>query len=258
MRQTFFAFLLFIFSQFMIQTLQAQSSFLIIGHRGAMGYEVENSLSSIRKAIAFGVEMIEIDVFRCKSGEIMVFHDDHLNRLANKDALIEDLTLSELKELHLSNGEKIPTLTEVMQLTNGVVALNIELKGKNTASGVFKLLKQAIKVNELSLESILISSFHWDELKLMRNYSNSIKIGVLTHISPVKAIDFAQQINAFSIHPRFNSLNKTKVHKIHSAGFLIYAYTVNNEEDIHKMVDLTIDGIFTNYPDKAQILTIRN
>lgn len=258
MRQTFFAILLINCIPLMSHILHAQSSLFIIGHRGAMGYEVENSISSIRKAIEIGVQMIEIDVFRCQTGEIVVFHDDHLNRLANKDALIEDLTLSEIKELRLSNGEKIPTLKEVMELTNGVVNMNIELKGKNTANGVYDLVTHYIQKNELQLTDMLISSFHWEELSIMRNLSPTIKIGVLTQISPVKSIHFAKEIKAFSIHPRYNSLTKNKVEKIHEAGFYVYAYTVNLIEDIEKMMAIGADGIFTNYPDIAQKTTFGN
>ena len=242
----------------MSHILHAQSSLIIIGHRGAMGYEVENSISSINKAIELGVKMIEIDVFKCQSGEIVVFHDDHLNRLANKDALIEDLTLGEINELRLSNGEKIPTLKEVMERTNGVVALNIELKGKNTAVGVHELIDYYIGENKIQLTDILISSFHWEELSIMRNLSPTIKIGVLTQISPVKSIVFAEEVAAFSIHPRYNSLNKNKVQKIHEAGFYVYAYTVNLIEDIEKMMAIGVDGIFTNYPDIAQKTTLGN
>lgn len=238
--------------------LQAQSTMKVIGHRGAMGYEVENSISSIKKAIELGVEMIEIDVFKCLSGEIMVFHDAHLNRLANKDALIEDLTLNELSELHLTNGELIPSLIQVLELINGKVKLNIELKGHNTAIGVYEILALFIKSKNLNLQDILISSFHWNELTIMRTKDSTIKIGVLTQISPVKAIVFAKEVNAYSIHPRFNSLNKSKVDKIHQEGYLVFAYTVNSDEDIEKMIDLKVDGIFTNYPDKALLIVNRN
>lgn len=238
--------------------LYSQSNMLIIGHRGAMGYEVENSISSFKKAIEMNTEMIELDVFRCKSGEIMVFHDEHLNRLANKDALIEDLTFEDLSELHLSNGQHIPTLLEVLELCSGKAKINIELKGENTAESVALILSEFIKKSDSTIDDYLISSFHWDELKRIRKLNSEIKIGVLTQISPVKAIEVAQQINAYSIHPRFNSLNTKKVKKIHESGYVIYAYTVNSEKDILKMIQLKIDGIFTNFPDKAMNLTARN
>ncbi len=235
----------------MSKALHSHRSMLIIGHRGAMGYEVENSLSSIRKALEFGVEMIEIDVFKCKSGEIMVFHDDHLNRLANKDEFIEALNFSELKELQLSNGEQIPSLIEVMELTNGKAKLNIELKGINTAKTTFEIIASFVEEKKIELSDILISSFHWNELTIMRSLSNELRIGVLTEIRPLKAIRFAKKINAYSIHPRYNSLTKRKVRRIHRKGYLIFAYTVNSEKDITEMIELQIDGIFTNYPDRA-------
>ena len=101
---------------------------LIIGHRGAKGHVVENTLESIEKAIALGVDGIEVDIFKCKSGELVVFHDKTLNRLTDAEGLIESLDLDSIRKIRILDKYKIPTLREVLDLIDGKVFLNIELK----------------------------------------------------------------------------------------------------------------------------------
>ena len=100
---------------------------LIIGHRGAKGHVVENTLESIEKAIALGVDGIEVDIFKCKSGELVVFHDKTLNRLTDAEGLIESLDLDSIRKIRILDKYKIPTLREVLDLIDGKVFLNIEL-----------------------------------------------------------------------------------------------------------------------------------
>ena len=92
---------------------------IIIGHRGAMGYEPENTLRSFQKALDLGVDMIEFDVHLCKSGELVVFHDEKVNRTTNGQGYIAQKSLEKLKELDAGQGEKIPTLEEVLDLVKG-------------------------------------------------------------------------------------------------------------------------------------------
>ena len=103
---------------------------LNIGHRGARGHIAENTLESIQKAIDLNVDGVEIDVFRCASGEIVVFHDKELSRLTNSNGFIEDITLDSLNHILVEGKYKIPTLEEVLELINGDILLNVELKGK--------------------------------------------------------------------------------------------------------------------------------
>ena len=101
---------------------------MVIGHRGAMGYETENTIASIQKAMDMGVDMIEIDVFNIKSGETVVFHDQTLDRISNAGGDIEDYYISDIRQVILDGNHKIPMLQEVLRLVNNKVPLNIELK----------------------------------------------------------------------------------------------------------------------------------
>ncbi|CAN0604814.1 unnamed protein product [Ectocarpus sp. 12 AP-2014] len=114
---------------------------LVIGHRGAMGHETENTLPSIQKALDLGVDMIEIDVFKIKSGEVVVFHDDKLDRITNAPGNIEDYYIVDLMQVIVDGGHKIPMLQDVLKLIDNKVALNIELKGAGTADRVNHIMK---------------------------------------------------------------------------------------------------------------------
>jgi glycerophosphoryl diester phosphodiesterase len=224
---------------------------LVIGHRGAMGHETENTLASVQKALDLGVDMIEIDVFKIQSGEIVVFHDEKVDRLANSGGNIEEYNIVQLRQLTLNGGHKIPMLQSVLKLINNQVALNIELKGAGTADKVNQIVNYYAEKQGWSPDNFIISSFKWDELKDLRNLNKDIKIAVLTEEDPTKAIAIAKELNAVAINPNFKRLTKENTAKIQEEGFEVYTWTVNEPEDIQKMVEFGVDGIITNYPERV-------
>ena len=141
-----------------------------IGHRGAMGHETQNTVASIKKAMEIGVDMIEIDVFVIKSGEVVVFHDELLDSLTNATGKIEDFTMDELKKVVVNGNHHIPTLEEIIETIDKKVPLNIELKGKNTAISTNQIVKKYLK-KEWKKKDFVISSFLWEELKII-NFIN--------------------------------------------------------------------------------------
>ena len=217
-----------------------------------MGYETENTLASIQKALDLGVDMIEIDVFKIASGEIVVFHDERLERLANAEGKIEEYDIAELRNVILSGNHSIPLLEEVLGLTDNKVPLNIELKGDNTADQVNLIIDYYIREHGWDLENFVISSFKWEELRKMRKRNPDIAIAVLTEEDPLDALDVAKELNAVAINPWYKTLTKENVRKIQQEGFKVFTYTVNETKDIQKVTDFGVDGIFTNYPDRAQ------
>lgn len=225
---------------------------LVIGHRGAMGHETENTLASVEKAMEMGVDMIEIDVFKIKSGEIVVFHDDTVDRLSNGGGKIEDYNIFDLQQLRLDNNQKIPMLQDVLQLINNRVRLNIELKGANTADRVNFIVNYYIREKDWSLENFLISSFNWDELRKMRMLNPEIPIAVLTESDPLEALPIARDLKAEAINPNYHKLSADNVRKISGENFKVYTWTVNDTTDIKKMQGLGVDGIITNYPERMR------
>ena len=225
---------------------------LSIGHRGAKGYVAENTYESISKAIQLGVDGIEIDVFKCASGELVLFHDKDLKELTGESGLIENLTIKELEQFLVLGKYKIPTLTDVLTRIEKPLFVNIELKGLNTAQATSKIIADISRSTSWSLEHFIVSSFNWDELELFRSIDKNTSVGVLVSksMSINEAIEFGKKINAQAIHPNFKLLNDKTVKKIKNNGFKIYTWTVNNEDDINFMKKLKVDGIISDYPDR--------
>lgn len=217
---------------------------LIIGHRGAMGYETENTMLSFQKALDLFVDMIEIDVYVIKTGEVVVFHDKTLKRLASSLENIEDLTLEEVKNINLIGNHQIPTLIEVIEFIDKRVPLNIELKGQKTALPTQKIIEN------YKNHHFLISSFDWDELKIFRKLNSKIPIALLSQQNHLDAIPIAKKLNAIAVNPWFFTLTKHEVEEIHNNGFQVYTYTVNEITDIKEAIYFGVDGMFCNFPDR--------
>ena len=135
---------------------------LCIGHRGAMGHAPENTLKSVAKALELGAPWVEIDVFYI-DGHLVVIHDSRLERTTNGSGHVLDKPFSYLRTLDAGDGEKIPTLEEVLDLMAARAGINIELKGPGTAEPVVRLLREKLTQNRYE-EKILLSSFDHDEI----------------------------------------------------------------------------------------------
>ena len=225
---------------------------LIIGHRGAKGHVAENTIPSVKCAIDLGANGIEIDVFKCKSGEIVVFHDNNLSKILDVNLCIEDLDLKTIKSFRIENQFFIPTLEEILSLQLDDLILNIELKGKGTAIPTIELLQRYFKKNLLKKKNILVSSFDWDELLVLRSKSQKIPIGVLIDGNPLIALNFAKEVEAMSINSDYKYLNKKNVDLVNAKGYKLFPYTVNNEDEMKKLISIGVDGIITDYPDKLK------
>lgn len=226
-------------------------SFIRIGHRGACGYEPENTLRSFAKAIEIGVDMIELDVYRCASGELVVFHDDTLERTTNGKGNVEDKTLEQLQHLNAGKGERIPTLAQVFDLVNKRVKINVELKGNNTAQLVAQLIQQYVQEKNWSYDDFIVSSFNHSELFLFKTYAPQVKISALfdTH----DAIDVAALSGrCYGIGISEESVTQKLIDLAHQHNLKVCVYTVNNANQIRALKQMGVDGIFSDYPDRLQ------
>lgn len=224
--------------------------FLKIGHRGASGYEPENTLRSFKRAIELGADMIELDVHVCKSGELVVIHNEKADKTTDGVGYIANKTFKELRKLDAGKGEKIPTLSEVLNLVNKKVKVNIELKGKNTARPVFELIENYIKEKDWSYEDFLVSSFNQHELLEFNKLNSKIKIGVLNIGILIDFAKFAEKVNAYSINPSMDFIDQDLVDDAHKRNMKVFVWTVNDQDDIQKIKALGVDGIFSDYPDR--------
>ncbi|MBD0777138.1 glycerophosphodiester phosphodiesterase [Maribacter sp. ANRC-HE7] len=241
---------LLVVSLVLTQSCNMNNEPLVIGHRGAMGHETENTVASIQKALELGVDMIEIDVFKIKSGEIVVFHDDTVDRLANATGKIEDFDISQIKQMVLEGNQPIPMLQDVIEALDDDVRLNIELKGAGTADKVNAIVNEFLENKGWDLDKFIISSFDWEELKSMRAVNKDIPIAILTGDDIAGSIALAKELNAEAVNPSFKGLDMDSAKQIKDAGFKIYTWTVNKPEDIDLVKSFDVDGIITNYPER--------
>lgn len=243
-------FYLFIITSLLFQNCaEMKKKPLSIGHRGAMGHETENTIASVKKALELNVDMIEVDIFLIKSGELVVFHDEILDSLTDTSGRIEEFTWEELQKVVVKGNHQIPTLDEVIETTDRLVALNIELKGKNTAEPTFQLLQKYFQKG-WKKDDFVISSFLWDELESFRKLDRQIPIAILTEENPLDAIAIGKKLKAVAINPWWKTLTAENSQQIHDEGFLIYTYTVNEPKDIKFVTELGVDGIFCNFPER--------
>lgn len=215
-----------------------------IGHRGASGYELENSLLSFGKAIDLNVDGIELDVHLSSDGVVMVIHDETIDRTTNEKGFLNQFTSSQLIELG------IPTLIEVLDLVNCNCFINIELKGIGTAKPAVDLISHYISEKNWNYDDFLVSSFDWKMLEETRLLNPKIRIGVLTEASVEDALAFAKKIKAFSIHPNYRLLTKENVALMQENGFEVLTWTVNSFEDIQKIKSFKVNGIISDFPDR--------
>ena len=225
---------------------------LNIGHRGAKGYVAENTIESISKAIELGVDGIEIDVFKCLSGDLVLFHNKDLKDLTGESGQIENLTINELEEFLVLGKYKIPTLNDVLRKIESPLFVNIELKGSDTARATSKIIADFSRRTSWTQDNFIVSSFYWNELEKFRSIDDNTPVGVLVSksVSINEAIEFGKKINAQAIHPNYQLLDEITVKKIKNNGFKTYTWTVNNRDDINFMKKIKVDGIISDYPDR--------
>ena len=189
----------------------------IIGHRGARGLAPENTLLSVRRAIADHVDMIEIDI-RLQDNKLVLSHDP------------------------LIKGKKYTSLTEILAYLNGKkIPLNIELKEIECVP----YLKNTIKDFKVSL---LFSSFDFKTLQLIKKLMPNAEVAVLEKWSGVRAIAEASLLKTNRVHINQQWLWSGFVRSMKHRGYELYAYTVNSRDRAEELEKWGVDGIFTDYP----------
>ena len=217
---------------------------LKIGHRGAKGYVAENTLASFQKAIDLQVDGIELDVHVSRDGEIMVIHDETIDRTTSGKGFVKNLSSNELQFYG------IPTLCEVLDLINNNLLVNIELKSDHSVEKVIEIINFYCSEKNWNINNFIISSFQWEYLETAKYLNKNIKIGVLTEEKIETAIDFAIANQSFSINPYFKLLNSENVELMHKEKIQIHTWTVNSLEDLTFVKKLKVDAIISDFPDR--------
>ena len=225
------------------------SGITIIGHRGAAGYAPENTLSSFACAIECNVDVIEFDVWKCASGELVVFHDSTVDKLTDGHGYVSSKTLNELKQLTVLGSETIPTLKEVFDFVNRRVKLFIELKDVDIAHDVLDLIDYYVEYKQWHYDDFIIGSFDHVQLKTVKTINSLISVIALIYGIPVQLAACAEDIKAQIVGLGVDFINQSFVDDIHARGMLVYVYGVNSKENLDRLMSYGVDGIITDYPN---------
>ncbi|MBO6556352.1 MAG: hypothetical protein JJ957_07605 [Pseudomonadales bacterium] len=217
-----------------------------IGHRGAKGYRPENTLASFEHALALGCSWVELDVYHVEE-HLLVIHDKTVDRTTNGTGKVADMSFDELRELDAGEGQQIPTLDEVIMLIDRRCCINVELKGPNTAAPVNQALKRYCSAG-WQAEQFLVSSFYHQELA---KTDKAYRRGALFDTLPDDWVSKAQALDAWSANFAQNDVSSELVNTAHGAGLKVLAYTANESDDIKRLADAGLDGIFSDFPDRV-------
>lgn len=216
----------------------------IIGHRGAAGTELENTLASLQTAIDMGVYAIEFDVRRTKDDQLVVCHDGDLGRVSEKKAKINDLTLEELQKIPLHSNANVPTLAEALDVV-GKTPVFIELKESGCAQLLLKIIADFPKAN------IRVASFKLNELAALRALMPKITLYGLERTKPFDIIHLAKQLQLDGVGLNYWLLNPLTYILCKRAKLAIYVYTVNSPFQADFLSKLYPDiAICTDYPER--------
>lgn len=216
-------------------------------------------MAVFKKCVENKIYGIELDIHRCKSGELVVIHDCDLGRTTSGTGLVKDYTFEELKKFSASKGskefeakfesERIPLLTDVLSLLDGKVYLNIEIKNAPVEyPGIEDDLIKVLDSYKYK-DQIIISSFDHQVLKKLHDKAPQYKLGFLDSAIPVNIESYAKQIGASAWHPEFSEIRSDSVKLAHASGIKVNAWTVNKPEDWKAALEIGIDGIVTDDPE---------
>ena len=228
---------------------------LVIAHRGASGELPENTLPAYELALAQGSDMIEIDLHTTRDGAIVITHDEELEGLGGSGE-VADATLKEIRRLDAGGGEAVPTLEEVLDAFGGRIPFNLELKRGSRAEypGMEAAAVEEV-VGRGLLEETLFSSFFDPVLRELREISPEARIALLVSPKfPQGAIERAQKIGAEALNPERTLVNRELVESAHGEGLAVYVFTVDDAEEMGWLLDLGVDGLFTNHPSRLRAI----
>ena len=229
----------------------------VTAHRGFSHVAPENTMPAFQAAIDSGADYIELDVQLTADDQLVVFHDDRIDRTTNGKGMLKNYTYEQLQQFSAGSwfskdGEfddvKIPLLTEVLDLVGNDIMLNIEIKRsgepKKTAERVVELVKEYDIAN-----SCYITSFSYDALKKVKQLDPKIKTGYIANLSTATSYSRLPYIDAVSMNYLF--VNQSVVNSAHHNGKRIFVWTVDRQSEVQRMMALGVDNIITNRPDKV-------
>jgi glycerophosphoryl diester phosphodiesterase len=217
---------------------------IVTSHRGAGFLEPENTLRAIRRAIDLGADQVEIDVHLTQDGHLVLMHDATVDRTTNGTGTVAELTLTAIRQLDAGQGERVPTLEEVLALTDGKITPQIELKGPGVGSAVIKTLHSL-----RCTEKVILTSFLHQQLAEARQLDPDIHTGALWGRLPENVVLQAERLGVQALHLWHQFITPEIVTDAHARGLLVRAWNANKEEEMQRLIDLGVDAIGSDRPD---------
>jgi glycerophosphoryl diester phosphodiesterase len=216
---------------------------LKIGHRGARALEPENTLRSFQRAVELGVDAVELDVRRTADGEVVVIHDDKMDRTTDGSGLVSERTLEEIKGFKTRGGDSVPTLGEALDFLKGKVKVLIELKEVGFEEKVLKLVKERGMVDD-----VIIVSFSDEALRRVRELDEGVSTGLI-YVRHKKPIEAALGLGTEYLLPLYRFTHSADVKKAHEVGLKVIVWTINTPEEATAYKHKGVDGIATDKPN---------
>ncbi|MCF6409752.1 glycerophosphodiester phosphodiesterase [Pseudalkalibacillus salsuginis] len=247
---------------------------LNVAHRGASGHAPEHTLPSYELGEQMKGDYVEVDLQMTKDGELIAMHDETLDRTTNGTGLVKDHTLEQIKQLDAGSwfnemnpemakeeykGLQVPTLDEVIEKFGKSANYYIETKSPEVYPGMEEKLLETLERHQLigpnaPSSKVIIQSFSPESLKKVHDLNTRIPlVQLLWYTSPATITDAEldqYKEYAIGVGMNHNQIDEAYVQKVREHNLLIHPYTVNEKEDMQKLLDWGVTGMFTNYPDR--------
>ncbi len=215
---------------------------LVIAHRGASGYEYENSRAAFRAAKARGADAIELDIHAAADGVLFVHHDEIVSGVH-----ITRSTAAQVRALRLPNGESVPALEDALGVIDPGLRVFIEVKSLPP-----QFDDRLLSAVEGGGARVAVHGFDHRIVKRLGGARPELARGVLLASYPLRPLEALQDTGATMLWEEGSLIDADLVDALHAAGYLIYAWTVNDAEDMRRLLSLRVDGLCTNVPDVAR------
>lgn len=229
---------------------------LVVGHRGAMGYAPENTFASFEVALQMGADAIELDVHLSRDGEIVVVHDERLERTTNGSGLVRENTLADLRKLDAGSwfdprfGEqRIPSLDEALQWARGRTLLAIEIKnGPIFYDGIEAKIVELLNRRAMR-ERVVVISFDHLALRRVQELDPALITGALYFGRPIDQPSLARAACARLLAPHWSFVEADAVRAAHAAGLRVMAWATSDPAELRRLIGAGVDAVATNHPD---------
>ena len=245
---------------FMVLTMNGcfkNNRLIVTGHRGASGNAPENTLASLEKAMDFGVDFSEIDVQLTADKQVVLLHDETLARTTDDSGFVYHKNLADLKKLDAGTwfspkfpNERIPTLAEAIELVNGYMKLNIEIKMSEEMAELPHKVVEIIRSYDF-VDQCIVTSFDSMAIKRVKEIAPEITTGLIFYGKYEQGV-FQGDWEILSCERKV--VDSTFVQQARKAKKKIHVWTVNEPTEIKRLIALNVDGIISDYPERALAL----